>query len=71
MNQASVYKNYVRKFGLKLLNPSVSQIMAYVAFLFTKFHKTGTVNNYISGAKTYAGILGGESAAFEHINISI
>ena len=71
MNQAKVYKNYVKKFGYKLLNPTFTQIMGFVAFLFNKFHKTGTVNNYISGAKTYVRILGGNGKAFEHINVNL
>ena len=71
LNQAMMYRNYVKKFGYKLLNPTVTQIMAYVAFLFNKFNKSGTVNNYLSGAKTYVKILGGNGEAFEHINVNI
>ena len=71
MNQADVYKKYVIKFGYKLLNPTANQILGYVAFLFNKFNKPGTVNNYLSGAKTYIRILGGNEKAFEHINVSI
>ena len=65
------YANFVRKYKLSLLNPSKYQIMSYIAFLSNKFRTPGTVYNYLSGAKTWLELKGGNTAAFDDFSVRL
>ena len=70
-NQASLYVKYNKKHSLSSLSPSKLQIMGYLAYLFSRFHRAGTVNNYISGARTYVRLRGGNTKGFKDVKIDI
>ena len=65
MKQMRVYAEFVRTYKLNDTTPSRYQIMAYIAFLYHKYHVPGTVFNYLSGAKSWVSFKGGNVTAFD------
>ena len=64
-NQMKRYRNFVKKYNLSILKPTNFQVMAYAAYLYNKYHVPGTVYNYISGAKSWVKLKGGNIQAFD------
>ena len=71
INQMIVYKKFVSKYKLSPINPSKYQIMSYVAFLYNKYRTPGTVYNYLSGAKTWVKLKGGNADAFDDFSVKL
>ena len=65
------YSNFVREYKFSILKPSKYQIMSYVAFLFDKFRIPGTIYNYLSGAKTWVQLKGGNASAFDDFSVKL
>ena len=66
-----LYKKFVKEYKLSILKPTNFQVMAYAAFLYNKYHVPGTVFNYISGAKSWVKLKGGNTQVFDDYYMSL
>ena len=71
IKQMKLYVDFVRTHKMSTHNPTRLQLMSFIAFLYQRFKAPGSVLNYLSGAKCWVKIKGGNVNAFDDYLVNL